>query len=416
MQTAAIEARPRPLEGLKVVEVGVWYAGPGGGAILADLGAEVIKLEAIDGDQCRLTGVSGPLRTGEVDRDDWTVLYDLGNRGKKSVSVDLRQLEGQKILHRLVATADVFITNLRSSTKPKMGIDYDTLVKIKPDLIYASVTGFGPKGELSDQGAFDNLGQAMSGMMYVVDPDEPKPLSFILLDQFTGIATSHAVLTGLVSRQLHGRGQALDISLLGSGYWLFQPNLVVSSVLGKNIDTSWKRRHHSPLRNVLKAGDGKWMVGTNHPEPKTWPIFCAALGCPELVEDPRFVSEKDRFANVEQLNAVIDEILLERSRDEWLDILVNQNGLKFMPVLTAQEALASEQAVANKYLQDLQHPILGSIRVPSHPVGFSASAPPEVRPAPIQIGQDTLETLQCIGYSSDEIGDLARRRIVRLAR
>ncbi|RYY28483.1 MAG: CoA transferase [Sphingomonadales bacterium] len=410
-----IGSEARPLSGLKIIEVAIWHAGPSGTAALADLGAEVIKIEALTGDQGRLTGKTGPLKTGARDTDSWTVLFDLSNRGKKGISVDLSTARGQDILRALLKTADVFVTNLRQETKVALGIDYPSISAINPGIIQVNVTGFGPKGEMAGRGAFDTLGQAMSGMMYNFGGEEPRPLSFIMLDRFTGITTSHAILTGLVARQLHGFGQEIDVSLLGSAMWLNQTNLVSSSTMQQNADTAWKRERNLPLRNTLKASDGKWIVGTNYPEPACFPRFCVAIGVPELVEDERFATIEGRLQNAAALNATIDAIMLQKTRDEWLEVLVDEHGLKFAPVLSFLEALNSDQVSANNYVQEVDHPVLGRVRLPNHPARFGRSAQPCVNAAPVSVGQHTAEVLRQHAFSPEDIQELSDLGVVKVA-
>ena len=308
----------RPLRGLKVVEVGVWHAGPGAGAILTDLGADVIKVESIAGEPERYLGNFGPIDTAEVNTDDWTVLFDISNRGKRSVSIDLSESDGRSILTRLITNSDVFLTNLRPSSKRKLGLDYESLRKHNEQIIYAGVSGFGAQGPLARAGAFDTLGQAMSGMMYLSGLPEPAPLSILILDQLTAITASHAILTALYERERTGRGQEVHTSLYGSATWLMHANLVVTSVLGRDVDIAWDRRRNPPLRTTYKCGDGKWIVGTAHPEDRYWAPFCAALGVVELTADRRFATKDQRVAHGPELMEILDEIFLKKDRPGWL--------------------------------------------------------------------------------------------------
>jgi len=195
----------RPLEGIRIVEYGVFHAGPGGNAILGDLGAEIIKIETSSGDPERYwTKVAGSdfsLKNGE------SLIFEASNRNKKGICLDIKKVKGRKIFNRLITDADVFLTNLRKSTKVKLGLDYETLSQLNPKIIFASVSGYGLEGPMSDLGAFDPLGQARSGMMFVAGNSEPEMLHLGILDQATAITVSHAILTALLVRERQGYGQ-----------------------------------------------------------------------------------------------------------------------------------------------------------------------------------------------------------------
>src|SRR6056297_3008111 len=193
---------PSPLEGITIVEYGVFHAGPGGTAILGDLGADIIKVESGTGDPERywktIAGLDMELPNGEG------IWYEVSNRNKKGVHLDIKTDAGRAVFHRLIEKADVFLTNLRKSTKQKLGIDYESLKSVNPKLIHANVSGYGPEGQWSDLGAFDPLGQAVSGMTFTTGAPEPLLLHMGLLDQATAIAASHAILTALLARERQG--------------------------------------------------------------------------------------------------------------------------------------------------------------------------------------------------------------------
>jgi crotonobetainyl-CoA:carnitine CoA-transferase CaiB-like acyl-CoA transferase len=403
---------PQPLAGIRVVEVGVWYAGPGGSAILADLGAEVIKVEAPEGDPDRYSGGVSLTKTLELEQPSWTVLWDLANRGKKGISIDLHSERGQEVLKTLVASADVFLTNLRRASGPRLGIDYETLSSVNPQLIQVNVDGYGRKGDLADQGSFDTLAQALAGTMWVAATEAPQPLSLFFLDHFTAITVSHAVLTALVARNLHGIGQQVDVSLLGAGLWLTQPNLLSTSLSGVEVDTGWDRAHMPATSNIFQAGDGKWLVGVNPYWLDTeWTRFATALGHPEWSTDPRYATAAARIQQVPEINELAVAEFAKRPRGEWLEILT-EHKLRFAPVLTVAEAIEHPQVVANGYIEDLDHPVLGRVRVPAHPVQFSKSAAPRTLPAPVEIGQDTEAVLRNAGLTEVQISELIAAGVI----
>ena len=306
---------PGPLDGIRIVEYGVFHAGPGGNAILGDLGAEIIKIETLNGDPERywtkIAGRDFSLKNNE------SVIFDASNRNKKSVCLDIKQKKGREIFDRLIEGADVFLTNLRKSTKARMGLDYESISKLNPDIVYASVSGYGTEGPMDDLGAFDPLGSARSGMMFLVGNQEPLLLHIGILDQATAITVSHAILTALLDRERRGVGQEVHISLYSTGLWLQHFNMLIAGVLSKDPDISGDRIKHSPLRNRFCCKDGKWICGTHHPEEKYWATFCKATGQNALLEDPRYTTDSGRPANFIELNQKFDRVFETKTADEW---------------------------------------------------------------------------------------------------
>jgi len=403
------QPRPGPLSGIKVVEYAVFHAGPGAGAILGDLGAEVIKVEAPGGD---------PLRNWErigarsfMLPNNKNLLFEISNRNKRDICVDIMRPEGRAILERLVADADVFLTNVRKSTKEKLGIDYETLRKINPRIVHANVSGFGPTGPVADVGAYDPMGQARSGMMFITGNTEPVLIQIAVLDQATCIAASHGIVTALFTRERHGYGQEVHASLLGTAFWLTYVNMIVASsgLLDPNIH--WDRTVNSPVRNNFCCKDGKWICGVHHPEEKYWPLLCKATGLERLLDDPRFREYDSRIANGEALIGIFDEVFATRDRDEWVPTLL-AHGLMFSPVQTLFEALEDPQTLASNYVVEFEHPDYGTTRIPGYPLHFSA-CDVGTRTAAPELGGDTAAVLEAMGYSRQEIRDLRERGVVK---
>lgn len=403
--------KPRPLAGIRIVECGVWHAGPGGSAILADLGAEVIKVESLDGEPERTLGRSlGTTSFDGVEKADWTLLFEISNRNKKGICLDVVSPEGKEVLHRLVATADVFITNLRKTTVPKLGIDYETLKSVNPNIIHASLSGFGSQGEMSDYGGFDPMAQAMSGMVFLAGHEEPTVLQTFIVDQLASITLSQAIQTALFVRERHGYGQALHVSLYSTAIWLLYCNITATSVMGYNAQASWDRFANPPLRNTYKCRDGKWMMCTNNPEHKYWDHFCAVTGLTEQMQDPKFATATARKENAEELVRFLDQVMLTKDRDEWLELL-NGARLLFCPVQTIDEVIRDPQALSNRYIIDVDHPVMGKVRLPGYPVQFSANDTC-VGPAP-ERGEHTTAVLTELGYDAEDVDQLRARGVTR---
>jgi crotonobetainyl-CoA:carnitine CoA-transferase CaiB-like acyl-CoA transferase len=402
---------PGPLEGIRVVEYAIWHAGPGAGAILGDMGAEVIKIETLEGDPERLQQGLGAVKFDIGAPSDWSFLFELSNRNKKGICLDINTQEGRAIFHRLVQGADVFLTNLRNSTKPRLGIDYHTLLQVNPQLIHASVSGFGLNGPMRDVGAFDPMGQAISGMVFLTGPDEPVLLQSVVLDQMTSIAASHAIITALFYRERHGVGQEVHVSLYSSALWLTHANLLATGIMKTSPVVPWDRSKNSPLRNCFKCKDGRWIMGTNHPEDKFWPKFCELTGKPELVNDLRYADTATRGENAAELVALYDKIFIKQTRDEWLD-LFRKNGFMFAPVQQLEEVLNDPQALENEYVSDFDHPVLGNIKIPGFPVSFSANRAGTKTPSP-KLGEHTDQVLGEMGYTNQELKRLRENRVIK---
>ena len=398
---------PKPLEGIRIVECAVWHAGPGASAILADMGAEVIKVETLAGDPERSQANLGAVSFDDIGGSDFSFLFELSNRNKRSICLDITSDEGAAVFRKLIESADVFLTNLRNSTKPRLGIDYDSIRAINPDIVHANVSGYGPNGPMRDVGAFDPMGQGISGMVFLTGSDEPILLQSVVLDQMTSIAASHAVMSALFVRERHGFGQEVHVSLYSAALWLTHSNLLATGILGRSPVPRWDRYNNSPLRNCFRCSDGGWIMGTNHPEQKFWPLFCRTTGQEQLIDDSRYADVAERTSRSKELVEYFEVVFAERTRDEWLTTLQDA-GLMFAPVQELTEVLKDEQALANDYVVDFDHPELGAISIPGFPIQFSANSAGTVSAAPA-LGGHTVQVLKEYGYSDQDIDRLRHR-------
>ncbi|MBM4310303.1 MAG: CoA transferase [Deltaproteobacteria bacterium] len=398
-----------PLSGIRVVEYGVFHAGPGASAILGDLGAEVIKIETGHGDPERfwnvLGGVDITVPGGE------SIMFEISNRNKKGLHLDIQKEKGREVFRRLVATADVFLTNLRLSTTAALGIDYESVRRINPAIIHAGVSGYGEKGPAADLGAFDPMGQARSGMMYLYDDQNPALIHMAVLDQAAAITTSHAILAALFARERHGIAQSVHTSLYSSGLWLMYCNLYAKSVLNRDTAFAWKRYENSPLRNSFQCADGQWIIGVHHPEGKYWEKFCEITGQQELLSDSRFGDAQSRRSNVAELVAIFDRVLATRTCDEWIGVF-QRNGLMFTPVQHIGEVLDDPQALENAYVVEFDHPAHGRVKLPGYPARFSA-AQAGMRAAAPAPGEHSREILLGLGYGEDDLAELREQEVIR---
>lgn len=401
----------RPLEGVQVLDCGIYHAGPGGLAILGDLGADVIKIEQ--------PGTGDPMRklktVGRIPLEipgGRSIFFEGANRNKKSVTINLKTQQGQKIIHRLVNRADVFMTNMRRQAIQSMNISYPVLRQINPKLIYASLSAYGPKGPDKDQGGFDYQGQARSGFMYSLGDEEMLPLvcQFGIIDQITAIMTSHQILTALYMRERTGIGQELHVSILGSAIFLLYFNFLIANMGGFEVPRHQRAKEH-PMRNYYQCSDKRWLMMTLTPPDRHWGPLCRALGHPELENDEAFNTDDKRLKKAEQLVVLFDEIFSSRPRDEWLRIFA-EHDLFCCGVNSVMEASNDAQVIENGYLVDFDHPTLGRVKIPGYPTHFSESLAGTFSAAP-DLGEHTEEILMEWGnYTKEEIARFKEEGII----
>ncbi len=391
-----------PLEGIRVVEYGLFHAGPGAAAILGDLGADVIKIEPREGDPERYWTEVGRLDLSLPSGE--SAMFQASNRNKRGIGLDIENPMGREVFHRLIKEADIFLTNIRKSTKSELRIDYASLVAVNSTLIHANVSGYGPKGPMSDLGAFDPLGLARSGMMFVSGRKEPLLMHIGILDQATSMTLSHAIITALYVRERTGMGQEIHVSLFGTAQWLMYPTLLIGNLLSVEPVVDYDRKAHPPLRNFFRCKDGEWIIGAHHPEEKYWDTFCEATGQDELLSDPRFATLKARTANNSELIEHFDGVFAAKTRDEWMEIFMAR-GLLFCSIQHASEVKDDIQARVNGYVVDHVDETLGKVQIPGYPVHFSECTAKTRTLAP-KLGEHTSSVLREAGYSNADIENL----------
>lgn len=402
-----------PLEGIRVLDWGVFHAGPGAAAMLGDLGADVIKIERPGtGDPSRTLG-----RIGEVDftlPKGRNLFFEAANRSKKSVAIDLSQDMGKAALYRLASQSDVFLTNFRPSVIEHLQMTYTTLSRFNPQIIYSHVSGYGPRGVDADRGAFDPQGQAQSGMMYALgEPDMPPLLAhFAIVDQATAIMGCLQTVLALLMRERVGIGQEVHTSILGAALYIQYFNVMTALLTGKAVPRH-QRSTSDPVRNHYCCQDGKWLMLTLTPPDQYWTSLCEALGHPELAADPRFARADIRFQNSRALVEILDSVFATRPREEWASAF-RERGFPFAPVNSPLELTKDAQIMDNGYIVDFDHPVFGKVRIPGFPIHFSNAEAGTAMAAP-ELGADTAWVLKNVGgYTDEEIGDLERSNVIQV--
>ncbi|MBI4307692.1 MAG: CoA transferase [Chloroflexi bacterium] len=404
------------LEGLRVIEATSYAAASWAGAILADLGAEVIHLEHTDhGDPLR--GVIGGLgitpAPGKLTPQAFDVLWEFENRNKRSLSLRLSHPQGQEVVHRLVRTADVFLTNILPSKRAELGVDYATLAALSPRLIYASLTGYGDRGPLRDRTAFDHTAfWARSGLMHaLVEGRGDLPwLRLATGDHMAGAILAGAIGFALFHRERTGQGQQVEVSLYHVGLAAMAIDLETVWAYGAYMPQGPREHPRDPLYNYYRCADQKWLLVSMARSQAYWPAFCRALGRPQLQDDPRFAHPEGRTANSKVLVELLDHIFATRPRDEWGRIF-DEHDVVWAPVQTPEEAAQDPQLFANELCYQVRHPAAGALPVLKPPFLFSETPSRYHRAAP-GLGQDTDAILQEIGYGPEEVAMLRQQGMV----
>jgi crotonobetainyl-CoA:carnitine CoA-transferase CaiB-like acyl-CoA transferase len=395
---------PGPLAGLRVVELTHIMAGPTCGLMLADLGADVLKVERLPhGDDTRR--MVPPTIDGE------SAAFMMMNRNKRGIALDLRRAEGREIVRRLAARADVLVENLRSGAMERMGLGYDALRADNPRLVYCSVSGYGRTGPYADRGGFDLVAQGMSGLMSITGegPDRPPvKVGAPLTDITAGILAAMAVLAAHVHRLRTGEGQQVDTSLFEAGivqtYW----QSAICLATGVSPGPMGSAHPLSAPYQAFQTSDGWINVGAANQ--RNWLALVDAIGAPELARDPRFGDNAARVAHLAPLQEALAPLFRRHSTAEWLAAL-EAAGVPAGPVLSIAEMLADPQTRAREMVGEVRHARLGAVRTLGPPVKLSATPGALRRGAPL-LGEHTREILLEHGYGESAVDALVASGIV----
>jgi crotonobetainyl-CoA:carnitine CoA-transferase CaiB-like acyl-CoA transferase len=369
------------LSGLRVVELGVWVAAPSAAALLADWGAEVIKVESPAGDPMR--NVFGSLGIGS---DLPNPAFALDNRGKRSVVLDLRDEEGRGRLEELLATADVFISNLRPDALDKLDLEAEATVARHPHLVYCSISGYGLQGEDRNRPTYD-IGAfwARSGLSCQMADESGNPLNARggIGDHITGLAALSGILAAVMEQRLTGAGRVVEVSLLRTGAYVLGWDLGLQMLLGKVSPAESRHHNQSPLMNPYRAADGRWFFLTGLEANRHIGSVARALGRPELLEDERFSSASAIRRNRSEFIALLDEAFADRTLEEWAERF-DREGVWWALAQTPAEVVEDPQLLANDGFVEVEG---GAVRSVNGPVTFSGVARRESVSVP-ELGED----------------------------
>jgi len=390
-----------PLEGIRVVELASFVAAPAAGALLADLGADVIKIEVPWGEIYRH---SLPRYAGYASEFGLAPHFQMDNRGKRSVALDLALPEAVTALQRIVAGADVLLTNMLPARLERHGLDPESLRAGHPALIVARLSGYGPVGPEADSPAFDySTYWARTGLMDLLhEPDAPPAFQRPGMgDHSASLALVVGVLSALRQRERGGAGQVIDVSLQHIGFYIEGNDAAMTLVTGQTPPRHDRRRPRNPLWNHYPTRDGRWLFLVMIESDRYWADFTRAIGLPELAGDARFADGIERYRNGAELVRMLDGVFTSKTLAEWTQIL-SRHRLIWSPVLTLAEAVEDEQAGIFGSFPTAKHPDHGDFRTVAPPLRMSGHPMEAAAPAP-DLSADTEAVLREAGLPEDQI-------------
>ncbi len=386
------------LTNLKVLDLTRVLAGPFCTMMLADMGADVIKIEqAGKGDDTR---AMGPFKNGE------SAYYMNLNRNKRGMTLNLKDPRGKELFLEMVKKADIVTENFRPGTMEKLGIGYEDLKKVNPGIIYAAISGFGHTGPYKMRPGYDIIAQAMSGLMSTTGwpGGEPTRTGTAMGDVLAGLSCAIGILAAVNSRNLNGVGQKVDVALVDSAVASLEIINMIYLVEGRVPQRIGNRYESTYPYDSFRASDGSLVIGAGND--KLWQNFCAAMGKPELAEAPEYIKVQDRIERHEELKAIIEEWTMERTVEEVLD-LVNKAGVPCAPIMTIDKIVKDPHiAEAREMFVNTHHPVAGDLTVTGSHIKLS-DTPASVRtPAPL-LGQHNVEILgELLGLDAEKVKEL----------
>jgi crotonobetainyl-CoA:carnitine CoA-transferase CaiB-like acyl-CoA transferase len=392
------------LDDITVIEVDNWMAAPSAAAVLADLGADVIKVEPLGGDPMR--GMGRPAKLPEEIKG-YDYQFDVDNRGKRSVAIALDTDAGADLVRRLVAGADVFLCNLLTRRQARFGLDPDSLFAVNPKLVHATLTGYGTDGPdawrpgydvtafFGRSGLYDAMREGEHGVVPMARPAQG--------DHTTGLALVGAILGALRLAERTGEGQVVETSLYETAVWTQATDYAITAMDRAPLRQRARENLIVPTANRYPCGDDKWVV-LNMPEASAWPRLCRVIGREDWLDDERLQDIRGRFKHMPELVAGIDEALSSKTRDEWGEIF-DLEGLIWGPVLGLHEVAVDAQAEAIGLFPEIVHEDIGSYRSVRVPMRFRDTDVGPRGPAP-SVGQHSREVLEKLGLNKTEIDGL----------
>lgn len=391
-----------PLSGIKVIEMAHWLVAPYCTNILADLGAEVIKVEPPQGDQVR--------RAGSHFKDGESYLFAAYNHGKRSIAVNLKEEEGVRIVHDLARDADVIIENYRPGTCDKLGVGYEHIRRINPKIVYCSISAFGDTPAYVRRPGMDPIVQGMGAVMSLTGKGDGEPMlvGVPVADVSTAYLAFGAICAALVDRERTGTGQQIRLNLIDTMVFNLSTRFAQYVATGQSPRPLGNQHPEVVPYQAFPTRDGWIMAGAQNDE--AWRVFCRAIGCPELAEHERYRTSQLRLEHREELTARLNAVFSTRTTDEWCRIL-EEHGVLHGPVWNVEQLVTSDLIRDHGLIEEVDHPVFGQLPVIRAPISYSGREVKVTSPPPL-LGQHTRDILLGLGYTDDDVDDLAKRGIV----
>ena len=390
------------LDKIKVVDLTRTLAGPFCTMLMGDMGAEVVKIE--EPSNVDETRHWTPFVNGE------STQFLTFNRNKRSLSVNLKEPEGIKIVQDLAAEADVMIESFRAGTLDRLGLGYEAIKKLNPGLVYCSISGYGRTGPMSDMPGYDLLIQAYSGLMSLTGDPEGTPLriGFSLVDLFTGMMAYGTILTALRQKDQTGEGQWVESALLDGQVAALSYH--ATGFMGTGVEPKRMGSGHPSLvpYQSFNSSNGQFIIGCANQG--LWERMCAAIGHPQMVDDPRYITNTDRVEHRSECVGELNAIFATNTTSHWVDLIVGA-GVPCGPINTVSEVVSNPQVLARNMIATVDHPKVPELKFPGSPLKLSNS-PASIRRVPPVLGQHNEEVLGEAGYSEDQIADLIARGVI----
>ena len=393
---------PQPLENIKVVDLTRTLAGPFCTQNLADMGADVVKIEEPnDGDETRKWP---PIWNGE------STQFLSFNRNKRSLSVNLKSDEGLAIVKKLAAGADIMIESFRAGTLARFGLGYDDIKAVNPDIIYCTISGYGRTGPMASKPGYDLIIQAYSGLMHLTgEPDgAPQRVGFSLVDLFTGMLAFGSIVTALYHRDQTGEGQLIDAALLDGQVAAMSYH--ATGYIGTGVEPHRLGSGHPSLvpYQSFPASDGYFILGVANPN--LWERFCHAIGHPELKDDPKFATNPDRVAHRAEMIDLLNGVFATNTVAHWVKV-IDDAGVPVGPINKTSDVVADAQVKARDMFLPIDHPNVPDLRVPNSPIKLQGT-PARLRRPPPLLGQHNDEVLAELGYAAADIAVLKNAGVI----
>ncbi len=390
-----------PLSGIKVLDLSRILSGPFCTMILADFGCEVIKVEAPGGDPSRVAGI--------FRQEEENPYFVNLNRNKRSIVVNLKTEQGRQLIFKMVKWADVLVENFRPGVMERLGLGYEQLKEVNPQLIYAAVSGFGKTGPYKDRPAFDFIAQAMSGFMSLNGSQDMEPLrtGIPITDTIAGLYTAFGVLAALRERDVSGQGHEVQSAMVDGIMSMFTFASAAYFATGELPPRNGNDHMVVSPYGLFKASDFPIAIAPS--TEKNWLALCKTIGRDDLPSDPRFDNQEKRRQNRTAINRIVSDALKQKTRAEWIEIL-NNAGVPCGPVNNLEQAFSDPQVLHQEMVLESEQPG-GAVKMPGFPLKISDVPAQLRRPSP-QLGEQSLEVLKEIGYTKKEIDALFEQKVV----